>query len=182
MNRIQIYGPGCATCASLAEVTKEAVKELQWDVSVEKVTDPVLFAGAGVMVTPALVVDGRVLVAGKVPSVEAVKDLLREADAPSLPDSCCSGRKEQAESACKGGSGGCCGKREGGDSGSACCGDGGCCGGRQGSAGWKKAVVWVVLILVVLAVVKLVNRGNKAASPPSSPSAVPVMQDQASSK
>lgn len=179
MNKIQIYGPGCAKCTSLAEVTNEAVKELQWNVSVEKVTDPMQFAVAGVLVTPALVVDGKVLVSGKVPSVEAVKGLLREADGSSTRSGCCGGRKDQVQPAndCGCGSGGCCDKKEPEESASSCgCGEGGCCsGGKPGSAGWKRAVVWVVAILILLAVVKMVNRGEKD-SAQSPTSAVPVMQ------
>lgn len=178
MNTIQVYGPGCAKCASLAEVTKQAVQELQWDVPVKKVTDPMLFAVAGVLVTPALVMNGKVLLSGKVPSVEAVKGLLQEADGACRQGGCCGSREEKAESsggcACSGG----CDRKEPAESAGGCgCGEGGCCGGgKPGCGGWKKAVVWIAAVLVLLAVVKLVNRSGKE-SAGADAVAVPVMQE-----
>lgn len=178
MNTIQVYGPGCAKCASLADVTKQAVQELQWDVPVTKVTDPMLFAVAGVLVTPALVVNGKVLVSGKVPSVEAVKGLLQEAEGVSEPGGCCGGKEKQEEGADVCGCGGCCdGKEESGAAGGCGCGDGGCCsGGKACGGGWKKAVVWIAAVLVLFAVVKLVNRSGKE-SAGAAAAAVPAMQD-----
>ncbi len=178
MNTIQVYGPGCAKCASLAEVTKQAVRELQWDVPVKKVTDPMLFASAGVLVTPALVMNGKVLLSGKVPSVEAVKGLLQEADGVCQQGGCCGSREEKAEPsggcACSGG----CDRKAPAESAEGCgCGAGGCCGGgKPGCGGWKKAVVWIAAVLVLLAVVKLVNRSGKE-SAGADAVAVPVMQE-----
>ena len=97
MNKIQIYGPGCPKCTSLAEATQQAVKELKWSVPVEKVIDPMLFAVAGVIITPALVMNGKVLIYGNVPSVEEIKNKLRAEEQPSN-NACCSE------------SSGCCGK------------------------------------------------------------------------
>lgn len=178
MNKIQIYGPGCAKCTSLTEVTKQAIKELQWDILVEKVTDPMLFAVAGVLMTPALVVDGKVLFSGKVPSVKAVKDILSEAGAPSLQEEgCC--QKGEIPSASH--SQGCCNnKKEQKVAPGACgCGEGGCGSGSKtggtSSSGWKKAVVWIVALLILLAAVKLVNRGSQNSAETNS-SAVPAMQ------
>lgn len=178
MKTIQVYGPGCAKCASLAEVTKQAVRELQWDAPVQKVADPMLFAAAGVLVTPALVMDGKVLLSGKVPSVEAVKGLLQEAGAACSPSGCCGGGEEKAESSGDCGCGGCCDRKDPAEFSGACgCGDGGCCGGgKTCGAGWKKAVVWIAAVLVLLAVVKLVNRSEKE-SAGADAAAVPVMQE-----
>jgi small redox-active disulfide protein 2 len=76
MKKIQILGPGCKRCVTLAETAKKAADELGLTYELEKVTDINRFADFGVMFTPALVVDGTVKVAGKVPSVEEVKKLL----------------------------------------------------------------------------------------------------------
>ncbi|MEW6326507.1 MAG: thioredoxin family protein [Thermodesulfobacteriota bacterium] len=74
--KIQILGPGCMKCNKLAEATNQAVKDLGIDATVEKVADIKEIMSYGVMITPALVVDGMVKVAGKVPSVEEIKKML----------------------------------------------------------------------------------------------------------
>jgi small redox-active disulfide protein 2 len=74
--RIQVLGMGCPKCKKLAENAEAAAKELGITGSVEKVSDIKEIMRLGVMTTPALVVDGKVKVAGKVPSVEEIKKLL----------------------------------------------------------------------------------------------------------
>lgn len=76
MKTIQILGTGCAKCNKLTEATKAAADELGLDYKIEKITDMMRFADFGVMVTPAMVVDGEVKVSGKVPSHEELKKLL----------------------------------------------------------------------------------------------------------
>jgi small redox-active disulfide protein 2 len=76
MKKIQILGTGCAKCQKLAAVADKAAKALGLAYELEKVTALDRIAGFGVMFTPALVVDGQVKVAGKVPSVEDMKKLL----------------------------------------------------------------------------------------------------------
>jgi small redox-active disulfide protein 2 len=73
---LQVLGPGCRRCEQLAAVTSEAVADLGLDAEVEKVTDYVAMARLGVVTTPALAVDGRVVMAGHVPDVDRVKTLL----------------------------------------------------------------------------------------------------------
>jgi len=73
---IQILGMGCAKCQKLEERTRQAAGELKLDYQIEKVKDLQAIMAFGVMITPALVVDGIVKVAGKVPSVEEIKKLL----------------------------------------------------------------------------------------------------------
>ncbi len=76
MKKIQILGTGCPKCRKLTEIAAAAAKELGLAYELEKVTELERIAEFGVMFTPALVVDGVVKVAGKVPSVEDVKKLL----------------------------------------------------------------------------------------------------------
>ena len=76
MKKLQILGSGCAKCANLAAITEQAAKTLGIEYQLEKVTDLQQIMGFGVMVTPALVVDGKVKVAGRVPSMEDLKKLL----------------------------------------------------------------------------------------------------------
>jgi small redox-active disulfide protein 2 len=76
MKKIQILGTGCAKCKTLAERTEQAVKELGLDGQIEKVTDIKEIMKFGVMMTPALVVDGVVKLVGKVPASEEIKAML----------------------------------------------------------------------------------------------------------
>jgi small redox-active disulfide protein 2 len=76
MKQIKILGPGCRRCEQLAASTEEAAAQLGIEYEIEKVKDVISFADYGVMMTPALVVDGAVKSQGKVLSVEAVKLLL----------------------------------------------------------------------------------------------------------
>ncbi len=74
--KLQVLGTGCPKCKKLAEMTEAAAKELDIDYELEKVTDINAIMQMGVMMTPALAVDGQVKVSGKVPSVENIKALL----------------------------------------------------------------------------------------------------------
>jgi small redox-active disulfide protein 2 len=71
--KLEILGTGCDKCRKLEELTKEAVKELGVDAEVVKVQDIKAIMAYGVMTTPALVVDGEVKVAGKIPSRDELK-------------------------------------------------------------------------------------------------------------
>lgn len=74
--KIQVLGTGCPKCKKLAEAVDTAAKELQLDYELEKVTDINQIMAYGVMMTPALAVDGSVKMVGKVPSIEEIKRLL----------------------------------------------------------------------------------------------------------
>ena len=76
MKKIQILGTGCPKCKKLAENAEEAAKGLGIEYDIEKVTNLNEIMGFGVMVTPALVVDGDVKVVGKVSSVDEIKGML----------------------------------------------------------------------------------------------------------
>lgn len=76
MKKIQILGTGCPKCKKLAEETRKAADELGLDCEIEKVEDIQKIMSYGVMMTPALVVDGQIKVTGKVPSVADLKELI----------------------------------------------------------------------------------------------------------
>jgi small redox-active disulfide protein 2 len=76
MRSIQILGTGCPKCRKLAESAEAAAKELGVEYELQKVTDINEMMKFGVMVTPALVVDGVVRVTGKVPTAEEIKQML----------------------------------------------------------------------------------------------------------
>jgi small redox-active disulfide protein 2 len=74
--KIEILGTGCAKCKKTFEVVEKAVSELGVDANVVKVEDINAALDYGVMITPAVVVDGDVKIAGKIPSVDDVKEWL----------------------------------------------------------------------------------------------------------
>ena len=73
---IRILGTGCPKCHKLEEETRHAAAEMGLDCNIEKVTQTKDIMSYGVMLTPALVVDGEVKVVGKVPAREDIKKLL----------------------------------------------------------------------------------------------------------
>ena len=73
---IKVLGPGCRNCVTLEQRTQRALSELGLAAELEKVTDPGQIVGYGVLATPGLVVDGEVVVSGKVPSVRELTELL----------------------------------------------------------------------------------------------------------
>ena len=76
MKKLQILGPGCSKCMELAKRTEEAAKAAGGDFEMEKVSDLSKIMAFGVMMTPALVVDGEVKVVGQLPSVEELKKII----------------------------------------------------------------------------------------------------------
>lgn len=76
MTTLQILGSGCANCVRLAHNTEAAARELGMEFMIEKVTDIQAIVRAGVMKTPALVVNGKVKLYGRVPDVDELKTIL----------------------------------------------------------------------------------------------------------
>jgi small redox-active disulfide protein 2 len=74
--KIEVLGPGCAKCKKLYENTHNAVKELNVQAEIAKVEEIQKIINAGVMMTPALVIDGEVKSVGKVLSVVEIKKIL----------------------------------------------------------------------------------------------------------
>ncbi len=76
--KIEILGTGCPKCKKLNELVEEAVNELVVSAEIIKVTDINKIIDYGVMVTPALVIDGDVKVAGKMPSKQEITEWIKE--------------------------------------------------------------------------------------------------------
>jgi len=76
MKKIQILGTGCPKCKKLAENAETAARDLGLECHVEKVTQINEIMTFGVMMTPALAIDGKVTVVGKVVSVDEIKQML----------------------------------------------------------------------------------------------------------
>ncbi|MCK4629612.1 MAG: TM0996/MTH895 family glutaredoxin-like protein [Sedimentisphaerales bacterium] len=76
MSKLQILGTGCPKCKTMTENVEAAAKELGIEYELEKVTDINEIMKFGVMMTPALAVDGEVKIVGKVPPPEEIKKML----------------------------------------------------------------------------------------------------------
>ena len=76
--KIEILGPGCPRCAKTAENVNKAVEKSGIQVEVVKISDLNKIMDYGVMMTPALVIDGEVKFSGKIPSVEEIEGLLKK--------------------------------------------------------------------------------------------------------
>jgi small redox-active disulfide protein 2 len=74
--QIRVHGPGCYRCEALAENARNAVARSGIDAEVEEVHDLLQMAALGIIATPTLVVDGRIVMSGKVPSVEQLEEVL----------------------------------------------------------------------------------------------------------
>jgi len=78
--KIEILGTGCAKCKKTTGNVKKAVEELGLDIQVEKVEDIDRILDYGVMMTPAVVMDGEVKVAGKIPDVKQMKQWIMDSN------------------------------------------------------------------------------------------------------
>lgn len=76
--KIEILGTGCPKCKKLNELAEEAVNELNLSAEIIKITDINKIIDYGVMLTPALVIDGDVKVAGKIPCKQKIADWIKE--------------------------------------------------------------------------------------------------------
>ena len=75
---IKILGTGCPKCKTLEKITREAVAEAGIDATVEKVEDIVDIMNYGILHTPGIVINGKVVLSGQVPSVSQVKEILNK--------------------------------------------------------------------------------------------------------
>lgn len=73
---IKVLGSGCASCVNLEKAARQAIADLGIEATIEKVTDYPTILGYGVMSTPGLVVDERVVLSGRVPSGAQIRELL----------------------------------------------------------------------------------------------------------
>ena len=74
MKNVKVYGPGCARCATTEKMIKDAATKLGVEVTVEKITDAKSIAMAGVMSTPGISIDGKLVHAGGLPDAAKLED------------------------------------------------------------------------------------------------------------
>jgi small redox-active disulfide protein 2 len=74
MLNITVFGPGCARCKQTAEVVRQAVEQTGVKADVQKVSDPIAMAKAGVLLTPAVAVNGAVKSSGRIPSESEIRN------------------------------------------------------------------------------------------------------------
>ena len=76
MKEVKILGPGCTRCKTLEKLTREVIDQNGIEATLSKVDDIMEIMKYGVMTTPALVVDGKVEIKGRVPSADEIKQVL----------------------------------------------------------------------------------------------------------
>ena len=74
MKIIQIYGPGCKNCEKLFKLAKTAVEELGYDFKIEKINELNAMVSAGIMRTPGLAFDRKIILQGKLPTLYTLKN------------------------------------------------------------------------------------------------------------
>lgn len=77
--QIQVLGTGCPTCKKLFDLTKQAVLELKLDANVEYLNDIQKILDLGLMSSPVLVIDGKLILAGMVPNISILKIKISDA-------------------------------------------------------------------------------------------------------
>lgn len=76
--KIEVLGPGCHKCHTLEESVKKALAELHKDAQIIKVTDIAAMIEKGIMQTPGLIINGKIVLQGKIPTMEQIKQLIQK--------------------------------------------------------------------------------------------------------
>lgn len=79
MLKIEVFGPGCPKCKQTAANVEQAVKSLGVEAEIVKVEDPRKIAERGVMITPAVAINGQIMSTGKVPTPKEIEEWIRRA-------------------------------------------------------------------------------------------------------
>jgi small redox-active disulfide protein 2 len=75
---IKVLGTGCPRCKTLEKTTRDVVAEMGIEANIEKEEDIVKIMGYGIMHTPALVINGKVVLSGRVPSASEIKEAINK--------------------------------------------------------------------------------------------------------
>lgn len=91
MKKILVLGPGCAKCVLTEKIVREVVDASEVSAEVTKISDVMEMIRLGVMSTPAVIIDGKVVCSGRVPTADQVRAWLEEGAAESPSDGECGG-------------------------------------------------------------------------------------------
>ena len=169
MTKIQILGSGCDKCRKLAANVKLAAERIDLPCEIEKIEDINQITAFGVMMTPALAVNGKVVSSGKVLTPDEIAVFL-SAPACDCGSQGASPETKTTETSC------CCGGTPVESAAPCCCGGGSaeqesvscCCGGGDGK---KKIMTIVLLLIVVASIVFMITRRIADHTSPATPSA-----------
>ncbi len=75
---IKVLGPGCMNCVTLEKRTSEAIKKLNLEAEIEKITDYDKILSYGIVRTPGLLIDNKIAVQGRVPTVEQIQEIIKQ--------------------------------------------------------------------------------------------------------
>ena len=100
MQTIKILGTGCPNCNSTETVVKTVLEELNCNITIEKVEDIQQIMEYDVMSTPAVVIDEKVVIKGRVPSIEEMKDILKSHGCTDDDSACCGSDESATSSKC----------------------------------------------------------------------------------
>ena len=78
--KIEVLGPGCPRCANVEANVKKALLELKKEAEIVKITDINTMIEKGVIQTPALIINGKIIIQGKIPTVEQAKEIIQRED------------------------------------------------------------------------------------------------------
>ncbi len=78
MKKVEVFGSGCAKCKQTEKIVQKAADELDLQINLQKVTSVSDISARGIMMTPAVAIDGKIVVSGKVPSLEDAKRFLSQ--------------------------------------------------------------------------------------------------------
>ncbi len=78
MKDVKVLGPGCARCKTLSEMVKQVAEQTGIDIQLEKVEDMAAIVGYGIMSTPGLIINGKVVHSGSLPEPKKVAAWLQE--------------------------------------------------------------------------------------------------------
>ena len=116
MKTIKILGTGCPNCTTTEKVVAEVVKELNLEVEIIKITDIQEIMAYDVLSTPAVIIDEKVVIKGRIPSATEIKELLKgeaccsdtSTDCCTTEEPCCEPSSEKASDPCCEPSSNCC--------------------------------------------------------------------------
>jgi small redox-active disulfide protein 2 len=77
MMKIEVLGPGCPRCTNVEENVKKALLELKKEAEIVKITDINTMIEKGVIQTPTLIINGKIIIQGKIPTVEQIKEIIQ---------------------------------------------------------------------------------------------------------